>query len=85
MLKFDTRVHVIMKDQVKQIIAEQLGISAEDIDDDSDIMEVYGADSLDAVDMIMTFEEMFNVSVPDEDAIELRTVRKIVNYIEENK
>lgn len=74
-----------MKDQVKQIIAEQLGISAEDIDDDSDIMEVYGADSLDAVDMIMTFEEMFNVSVPDEDAIELRTVRKIVNYIEENK
>lgn len=74
-----------MKDQVKQIIADQLGISAEDIDDDSDIMEVYGADSLDAVDMVMTFEEMFNVSVPDEDAIELRTVRKIVNYIEENK
>ena len=85
MLKIDTRVYIIMKDQVKQIIADQLGISAEDIDDDSDIMEVYGADSLDAVDMVMTFEEMFNVSVPDEDAIELRTVRKIVNYIEENK
>ncbi len=74
-----------MVEQVKNVIAEQLGISVEEIDLDSDIMEVYGADSLDAVDMVMTFEDMFGVSVPDEDAIELRTVRKIVNYIEENK
>lgn len=74
-----------MVEQVKKVIAEQLGISVEEIDLDSDIMEVYGADSLDAVDMVMTFEDMFGVSVPDEDAIELRTVRKIVNYIEENK
>lgn len=74
-----------MVEQVKNVIAEQLGISVEEIDLDSDIMEVYGADSLDAVDMVMTFEDMFGISVPDEDAIELRTVRKIVNYIEENK
>lgn len=74
-----------MEEQIKQIIAEQLGISAEDIDVDSDIMEVYGADSLDAVDMVMTLEGLFNLSVPDEEAIELRTVRKIIEYIEENK
>ncbi len=74
-----------MVEQVKQIIADLLGLSVDEIDVDSDIMEVYGADSLDAVDMVMTFEELFNVSVPDEDAIELRTVRKIVNYIQENK
>lgn len=74
-----------MIEQIKQVIAEQLGISADEIKLDSDIMEVYGADSLDAVDMVITFEEMFGVTVPDEDAIELRTVRKIVNYIEENK
>ena len=74
-----------MIEQIKQVIADQLGISVEEIDLDSDIMEVYGADSLDAVDMVMTFEDIFGISVPDEDAIELRTVRKIANYIEENK
>lgn len=74
-----------MEEQIKQIIADHLGLSPDDIDLDSDIMEVYGADSLDAVDMVMAFEEYFNLSVPDEEAIELRTVRKIIQYIEENK
>lgn len=74
-----------MTEEIKQIIAEHLGLSAEDIDVDSDIMEVYGADSLDAVDLVIAFEEHFGISVPDEEAIELRTVRKIVSYIEDNK
>ena len=74
-----------MEEQIKQMIADHLGLSPDDIDLDSDIMEVYGADSLDAVDMVMAFEEYFNLSVPDEEAIELRTVRKIIQYIEENK
>ena len=74
-----------MKDQVKQIIADHLCISADEIDDDSDIFETLGADSLDGVDLLMTFEETFDMSVPDEEAVELRTVRKIVNYIQENK
>ena len=74
-----------MEEQIKQIIADKLGISPDGIDLDSDIMEVYGADSLDAVDMVMELEELYNISVPDEEAIELRTVRKIIRYIEENK
>ena len=78
-------VTVKMEEQIKQMIADHLGLSPDDIDLDSDIMEVYGADSLDAVDMVMAFEEYFNLSVPDEEAIELRTVRKIIQYIEENK
>ena len=74
-----------MKNQVKEIISNHLGISIEEIDDNSDIFEVLGADSLDGVDLLMSFEEHFDISVPDEDAVELRTVNKIVNYIEENK
>ena len=74
-----------MKETVKKIIAEKLGLSADEIDDVSDIMEVYGADSLDAVDLVLAFEDYFGFSVPDEDAIELRNVTKIVNYIEEHK
>ena len=74
-----------MKETVKKIIAEKLGLSVDEIDDTSDIMEVYGADSLDAVDLVLAFEDFFGFSVPDEDAIELRNVTKIVNYIEEHK
>ena len=74
-----------MKETVKKLIAEKLGLSFEEIDDTSDIMEVYGADSLDAVDLVLMFEDYFGLSVPDEDAIELRNVAKIVNYIEEHK
>ncbi|MBR5314084.1 MAG: acyl carrier protein [Clostridia bacterium] len=74
-----------MKEQIKQAIADHLCISIDEIDDDSDIFEVLGADSLDGVDLLMTLEEEFDLSIPDEDAVELRTVRKIVNYIQENK
>ncbi|MBQ7968748.1 MAG: acyl carrier protein [Clostridia bacterium] len=74
-----------MKEQIKQIIADHLCISIDDIDDDSDLFEELGADSLDGVDLLMTFEDTFDISVPDEEAVELRTVRKMVNYIQENK
>ena len=74
-----------MKNQVKEIISNHLGISIDEIDDNCDIFETLGADSLDGVDLLMSFEDHFDISVPDEDAVELRTVNKIVNYIEENK
>ncbi len=71
-----------MENQVKEIIAEQLGISPDEIDNDSDITEDLGADSLDAVELILAFENLYDIEVPDEDAVELRTVQKIINYIE---
>lgn len=74
-----------MKDQVKEIISNHLGMEIDQIDDNADIFEVLGADSLDGVDLLLSMEDLFGLSVPDEEAIELRTVNKIVNYIEENK
>ena len=71
-----------METQIKETIAEQLGISPDDIDLDSDITEDLGADSLDAVELILAFENLYDIEVPDEDAVELRTVQKIINYIE---
>ena len=53
-------------DKVKQIIAEQLCISTDDISDTANVVEDLGADSLDIVEMLMTFEDEFNVSIPDE-------------------
>ena len=74
-----------MKDRVKSIISEILNIPVDVIDDNSDIIEKYGADSLDAADLVLEFEKVFGFTVPDEDAVELRTVSKIVNYIQDNK
>jgi len=74
-----------MKDRVKSIISEILNIPVDVIDDNSDIIEKYGADSLDAADLVLEFEKVFEVTVPDEEAVELRTVSKIVNYIQDNK
>ena len=53
--------------------------------DDANILEDLGADSLDVVDMLMTLEEEFNILVPDEDVVKLKTVRAVAQYIEENQ
>ncbi|MBR6681846.1 MAG: acyl carrier protein [Clostridia bacterium] len=71
-----------MENQIKEIIAQELGISPDDINNDSDITEELGADSLDVVELIITFEDLYNIEIPDEDAVELRTVQKIINYLE---
>ena len=72
-------------EKVKQLVAEQLCISADDIKDDANIIEDLGADSLDVVELLMSFEDEFNVSIPDEKLEELKTINQIVAAIEENK
>lgn len=72
-------------EKVKSLIAEQLGISVEKITEDSKLVEDLGADSLDTVEMLMTLEEEFGVSIPDEDAMQLSTVKSIVELIEKHK
>lgn len=68
--------------QVKTVVAEQLGIAnPNEIDNSASFMEDLGADSLDLVELIMTFENDFGIAIPDEDAAELTTVRKAINYI----
>lgn len=72
-------------DKVKEIIAEQLCISIDEIKDDSNIIEDLGADSLDVVELLMTFEDEFKVSIPDEKLEDLKTIPQIVKLIEEYK
>lgn len=75
----------IMTDRIKEIISQTLDIPVDEIDVNADIIEVYGADSLDTVDMLMMIEDEFEIAIPDEEAIELRTINKLVSYIEDNK
>lgn len=73
-----------MIDTIKDIIAKQLQIDIDIIDDDADIFDDLGADSLDVVEMLMAVEIAFGVSVPDDEIINMRTIRDIKNYIELN-
>lgn len=70
-------------DKVKKLIAEQLCISTDDISDTANIVEDLGADSLDIVELLMSFEDEFKVSIPDEKLEELKTIPQIVKVIDE--
>ena len=74
-----------MIEKVKELLVKALRMDPADIDDDAIILEDLGADSLDVVDMLMTLEEEFNILVPDEDVVKLKTVRAVAQYIEENQ
>ena len=71
-------------EKLKDIIAEQLSVEADEVNMDSNIQDDLGADSLDVVDLITTIEDEFDLSIPDEAVEEIKTVGDIVNYIEKN-
>lgn len=71
-------------DKVKQLICEQLELDEGKVTMDSNILEDFEADSLDVVDLIMSFEDEFGLEVPDEEVEKFATVGDIVRYIEEN-
>ena len=67
--------------RVKSAVAEQLGMNVEDINNDASFMEDLGADSLDLVELVMSFESDFGITIPDEDSAELTTVQKpLITY-----
>ena len=70
-----------IENKVREIIAEQLGISEEEITMDSSFLDDLGADSLDIVELLMALEEEFSVDIPDEDAEKMRTVGDVANYL----
>lgn len=72
-------------EKVKTIIAEQLDIDPESVTYDSSITDDLGADSLDVVDLVMSFEDEFGVEIPDEDVENIHTVADIIKYIEDNQ
>ncbi len=74
-----------IESQVKDIIVEQLGVDPEKVTTDAKFIEDLGADSLDTVELVMTFEEKFSIEVPDEDAEKLKSVSDVVSYIKEHQ
>ena len=74
-----------VKDEVKELLVEQLGVSEDEVSDDARFIEDLGADSLDTVELVMAFEDRFNIEIPDEDAEKIRTVGDAVRYLEEKK
>ena len=71
-----------IEERVKKIIVEQLGVKEEDVKPEASCVEDLGADSLDTVELIMAFEEEFDVEIPDEDAQKIKTVKDVMEYIE---
>ena len=72
-------------DKVKQITVEQLSVDEAEVSMESAFIDDLGADSLDIVELIMAFEEEFNIEIPDEIAEKLRTVRDAVELIDKEK
>ena len=72
-------------DKVRDIVVEQLGSEADEVTLESTFIDDLGADSLDIVELIMAFEEVVNVEIPDEAAEKIKTVQDVVNYIDQNK
>ncbi len=71
-----------VEDKVKQIIVEQLGVDEGEVTPKASFVDDLGADSLDTVELVMAFEEAFDIEIPDEDAEKIRTVKDAVDYIE---
>ena len=73
-----------VEEKVKQIIVEQLGVDEAEVTSSASFVDDLGADSLDTVELVMAFEEAFDLEIPDEDAEKIRTVKDAIEYIEKN-
>ena len=67
--------------KVKDTTIEDLGVDAEKVTDQASFIDDLGADSLDTVELVMAFEEEFDLEIPDEDAEKMRTVADVVSYV----
>src|SRR5207247_715902 len=73
-----------VEERVKQIIVEQLGVDEGEVTPTASFVDDLGADSLDTVELVMAFEEAFDIEIPDEDAEKIRTVKDAIEYIEKH-
>jgi acyl carrier protein len=74
-----------VEERVKQIIVEQLGVEESEVTPSAGFVDDLGADSLDTVELVMAFEEAFDIEIPDEAAEKIRKVQDAVQYIEQHK
>ena len=70
------------EDRVKRIVCEQLGGGEEEVTLEASFIDDLGADSLDTVELVMAFEEEFEIEIPDEEAEKIATVKNAVDYID---
>jgi len=69
-------------EKVKKIIVDQLGVEEDKVKEDSSFIDDLGADSLDIVELIMAFEEEFDIEISDEDAEKIKCVGDVIRYLE---
>jgi acyl carrier protein len=72
-----------VEDKIKEIIIEQLGVSAEEVVPEASFIDDLGADSLDIVELVMAIEEEFGLEIPDEDAERMQSIGDAISYVEE--
>ncbi len=72
-------------ENLKKALAKQFEMDPDSITMDTNLIDDIGADSLDVVELVMELEDTFGISISDEDAAELYTVRRIVEYLEKNQ
>lgn len=74
-----------IQDKIKQIIVDELGVDEAEVTENARFIEDLGADSLDLVELVMRFEEEFDIEIPDEDAEKIQAVRDAYAYVEQHK
>jgi acyl carrier protein len=74
-----------VQEKIKQIIVDELGVDEAEVTENARFIEDLGADSLDLVELVMRFEEEFDIEIPDEDAEKILSVRDAYAYVEQNR
>jgi acyl carrier protein len=74
-----------VQDKIKQIIVDELGVDEAEVTENARFIEDLGAESLDLVELVMRFEEEFDIEIPDEDAEKIQAVRDAYAYVEQHK
>ena len=69
-------------EDIKEVVVEQLSVSADEVKEDAKFVEDLGADSLDVVELVMALEEKFDIEIPDDEAEKIQTIADVVTYIE---
>jgi acyl carrier protein len=75
---------VSVEDRVVEIVSEQMGVSKDQVLKETSFVNDLGADSLDTVELVMEFEEEFDITIPDEEAEKIQTVGQAIEYIEQH-
>jgi len=78
----DVKAKANVAEKIKQIVSEQLGVDEGEVTPTASFVDDLGADSLDTVELVMAFEEAFEIEIPDEDAEKIRTVQDAIAYVE---